>query len=806
MARIVCRTAQRFLVGLGLALAATASPGGPSAPASGDRMRAFTVDVGTGLGMYFELPGGPEGRPWRIVYDTGKGQSSGTDNDMVSFLVSPTVGLKPASEGFEGDVIDYFVLSHPHEDHFNGAIAVFESFDVRNVIESKQILNLRYLARFKVSAMQEILAARERGLESRYYVVALPYPNGFDQPRDGQPFDEYELVEGFLPGYLKGKVDPRKGQGKVRFPFGPDQVAQPVEVPVNELIKDERVLKKLDPEFVEGVMPIDVLPVGTQFALGREGGFTVLHGDTVAALDPENVHDESYRASTPYYREADLNDSSVAIRVHYKATSIMVPGDAEGRDKRPSSMLHLADLFGTGEDEDAYTAEEMASYLRMDRPEGERLPLLPGFERYVMAGAEMLELFDSGYVTLDRVTPEDLEVAHGDKEWTIKAKKFESPGDVPDGIIGWAKGGGKRRETVHPEWKERLLRLHQDLALNRQKMESLRNRFLGWLKGAKPRLDKDGKSFRLIWDKPVYTITNLVNITERVFYVDPSLANLLAGFVLRSDEFLDYLAPEDRSQWAKRGERHMLDVADQIKAESGIDILKSDVLVFGHHGSFTSGSLGFVLRVDPNVGIISADDKNYTGSTLPDFSALFWNMNSHHPKARALLHSLFFHADLLARKRGEPVDGYAERNRYSQSAARVFRRRRRWPIPLWRTDFNDDLTNVNTLTDNIAIETDGSAPIWAFARHIGKDGKDALPEDAAANPDRYRYWSQELVGSHPAGSPEIRPHDPSGVIRTFAVEDRLEESMALRGIMPAPRSELEELADESYEDWTHDHE
>ena len=152
----------------------------------------------------------------------------------------------------------------------------------------------------------------------------------------------------------------------------------------------------------------------------------------------------------------------------------------------------------------------------------------------------------------------------------------------------------------------------------------------------------------------------------------------------------------------------MIAVADQIEAESGIDVLDSDVLVLGHHGSFTSSSLGFMLRVDPNVGIISADDKSYAGSTLPDFSALFWNMNSHHPQARSILHSIFFHADMLALKRGEPVDGYAWRNRYSQSAARVFRRRRRWPVPMWRTDFNDDLENVNTLMDNILIETDDS--------------------------------------------------------------------------------------------------
>lgn len=69
-----------------------------------------------------------------------------------------------------------------------------------------------------------------------------------------------------------------------------------------------------------------------------------------------------------------------------------------------------------------------------------------------------------------------------------------------------------------------------------------------------------------------------------IFYVDPYLAHLLAGFILRSDLFLEYLAPTDPAEWAKRGERHMMDVAAQIKAESGTDVLKSDVLFFGHHG------------------------------------------------------------------------------------------------------------------------------------------------------------------------------------------------------------------------------
>lgn len=318
------------------------------------------------------------------------------------------------------------------------------------------------------------------------------------------------------------------------------------------------------------------------------------------------------------------------------------------------------------------------------------------------------------------------------------------------------------------------------------------------MKGSKPRLvwSKELGRFLLDYEKPVWTITNLVQLTEQIFYVDPYLAHLLAGFILRSDLFLEYLAPKDEGEWSKRGERHMRDVAAQIKQESGTDVLKSDVLFFGHHGSFTSSSLGFVLAVDPNVGIISADDKSYSGSTLPDFSAMFWNLNSHHPHSRAILHSLFFHADLLAARRGEAPDELAAKNRFSASAARIFRARRRFPIPIWRTDWNDDLVDDNTLVDNLVIESDGTKPIWDWVRRKKGEpkGPDFIPASAAGieHIPEYQYWFQ-LLGFTPPSGAQIRPTDPSGEIRSFQVGDP-----AARKKAPGDASEDEDEP----EDWT----
>jgi beta-lactamase superfamily II metal-dependent hydrolase len=132
----VGKLAGTLAASLALAGAAVAGPG---------EFKTYTVDIGTGLAVYMEFPVAGRDRPVRVVYDTGKGRGKGADNDLVSFLSSPEIGLKIAATAAQntgdrdsvadesmpdGDVIDYFLLSHPHEDHFNGAKAMFDRFDV----------------------------------------------------------------------------------------------------------------------------------------------------------------------------------------------------------------------------------------------------------------------------------------------------------------------------------------------------------------------------------------------------------------------------------------------------------------------------------------------------------------------------------------------------------------------------------------------------------------------------------------------------------------------------------------------------
>lgn len=772
---------------VGLAFATTLTLGGAWAKRSDkSKFRTYTVDIGTGLAVYMEFPPkNPEDRPFRVVYDTGKGASEGLDNDLVSFLTSPKIGLKHAQGDFDGDIIDYFILSHPHEDHFNGAKPLFESFDVRNIIESKQIPSIKYLKRFKSAAIEEIYAAKQAGKDAHYYVVGTPYPNGFDQPRDGKPYDEYALCEQNLPAFMKGKIDCRYGQGKVRYPFGPGQVSQAIEWDLFHFMgESEKGMKSLAPELHGKTLEVEVIPVGTRFDFDprRNSGFTVVHADTIAAFDPHNHDKAAYKAAWPYYKEPDLNDGSVSIQATYGKASVFVPGDTEGRDKKPTARYSLADVFGSGEGADKYTEEDMMMHLGWDRPKDEQLPILPFADPYILSSEGLRRLAFYSFVTYDRFNPEGFEIKPAAGAASVPPVVFFSPGQIPERAVYWDRRTEEERKLIHPDWRRRLFALHESLKSNRQKRAVLKGRFSGWVKGKAPRIVWDEEFGRFLpnWKEKVWTITNLVQLAERVYYVEPYLAHILAGFIMASQPFLEYIAPPDRRDWAKRGEKHMLHVAAEIKKETGgaVDVIKSDVLFFGHHGSFTSSSLGFVLSVAPNVGVISADDKSYSGSTLPDFSALFWNLNTHHPRSRAIFHSAFFHADLLAKKRGEPISDITKRKRFSHSASKIFQTRRLkgGAIPIWRTDFNDDLTDKNVLVDNIVIESDGTKPIWQWARNPDGDTENRwkIPEAEQGLEfiPKYQYFFQALGFRNPSGK-AIRPHDPSGEIATFQVRHRL---------------------------------
>ena len=738
----------------------------------------YTVDCGTGLAAYLEWPSDhPEKRPIRMIYDAGKGGGEGVNNDLVKFLASDEIGLKVANGDFEGDIIDYVLISHPHEDHYMGSKPVFDCFDVRNVIESKQSHSIRYLKRFKGPAINEIMTAKAQGKDAHFYLVGLPYPNGFNQNRDGKAYDEYAIAEKHLPNCLKGKVDVRKGQGEVSFPFSPEDVLQNVTVTVKFLMAEvEKSYRYVNPEYLGSEIDIDLLPVGTQFSFGRYGGFNITHGDTIAPFDAKDTTSETYKEAWPYYRECDVNDASVGIQAFYKDARVLIPGDCEGRHTKPTTTVTLSDIFGTREGKEDYTREDVLKHLRRDKPEDEQLPLIPSAERYVMGSKALMELAYNSYIGFDKITPVAFAIKRDGKVTMIPANNYQSPQDIPDSVINWDSRSEEQRQAVHPKWRERVFQLHQDLKVNKQKLNGLLTRFRGWNRGKKKRLVYDEETQRYLPDPQAryWSIVNLVQLTERVFYVDPGIANILAGYIISSPIFLEYMAPACAHEKSLRGEKHMIDVAAVVLKESGEDILDSDVVFFGHHGSFTSSSIGFIHRVSPNVGIISADDKSYAGSTLPDFSSLFWNLNTKHPNSRAILHSIFFHADLLAKRRGEPVDTYVEENRYSASAAKVFRARDMWPIPLWRTDLNDNLINKNTLLDNILIQTNGETPIWDWNKHKDSKGNvhpfvKEIEDDFANDPDKYCYWSSQLISAQASGSRLLRPHDPSGEMMMFDI-------------------------------------
>ena len=364
-----------------------------SAHAEG-KFKVHTIDVGTGTGVYIEVPSVPgEDRPYRIIYDTGKGRNDGLDSDLVSFLASGKIGLKTREGDFGGDVIDYFIISHPHEDHFNGAKPVFDLFDVRNVIESKQLHSSRYLMRFKSPAVNEIMGARAAEKDAHFYVVGLPYPNGFDQARTGEAYDEYALCASNLPEFMKGVVDPSRFKGQVHWPFGPDQVAQTVNWPVPHLVGESAEgLAAVNPQYREKSLPVDVIPLGTRFELGRDGNFTIVHADSIAALNHTLQDSETYSKAWPYYRGEDLNDGSVSIQVQYKNASVFIPGDTEGRHSKPETKFSLEDIFGGENPEDSYTENDIMEWLRWSKPVEEQLPLLGFAMNYIHSSFDIRRL------------------------------------------------------------------------------------------------------------------------------------------------------------------------------------------------------------------------------------------------------------------------------------------------------------------------------------------------------------------------------------------------------------------------------
>lgn len=362
---------------------------------SGSEMHFYAIDVGTGLSLFFEIPR-PGQRPARVLYDAGE-----STDEVAKFLASPPVSLKTASGENQGDVIDYLILSHPHRDHYFGAKKVLKNFDVRHIIESKQILSQQYLQQFKVPAIEEIVSATKRGEEAAYYVVALPYPRGFESSPEFH-INEYDLCQKNLPEHMK--ILTCRTASAPKFPFSLN-VAQDIAIPMDKFAGAAEVAG-------ESKMPVKVIPIGTRVNLAENAYFTILNGDSIAAFRPEIAEgepgsDKVYNEAKDYFKGVDFNDSSVAIQVVHGASRFFLPGDSHGRAAKPDFTVSIEEAFG----ENAYKKEQVKDRLNLS------FGSVPQeWENYILGGTEMVKKIRSSFVSYDRVTPVEMKVKIAGKE------------------------------------------------------------------------------------------------------------------------------------------------------------------------------------------------------------------------------------------------------------------------------------------------------------------------------------------------------------------------------------------------------
>lgn len=120
-----------------------------------DRLRVSFIDVGQGDAALIEFPGGRsmliDAGAWSEEYDAG-------EQIVVPFLKRRGIAT-----------LDWFVASHPHADHIGGAASVFESLDVRSVLEGGPAVQDPVYVRYR----QAIEAERSAVLNVRHADTAL---------------------------------------------------------------------------------------------------------------------------------------------------------------------------------------------------------------------------------------------------------------------------------------------------------------------------------------------------------------------------------------------------------------------------------------------------------------------------------------------------------------------------------------------------------------------------------------------------------------------------------------------------------
>lgn len=96
--------------------------------AQGDHLlRVHFIDVGQGDAIWIQGPVAPGAASGLNVIIDG-GPDKGGNNRLPAYLKH--YGLKP------GSIIDWVILSHPHDDHYLGLFGIFKDYQVRRTLDS----------------------------------------------------------------------------------------------------------------------------------------------------------------------------------------------------------------------------------------------------------------------------------------------------------------------------------------------------------------------------------------------------------------------------------------------------------------------------------------------------------------------------------------------------------------------------------------------------------------------------------------------------------------------------------------------
>lgn len=178
-------------------------------PANTEDLIVHYIDVGQGDSILVQAPGGEN-----MLIDAGPGAS---EDELIAYLDSLNI-----------ETIDYFVLTHPDEDHIGGADLVFNEYTVSSVIlpdcqkDTKAYENLENaIIAEKCERREPIAGEKFTFCEGAYVTVLAPisesysdvndysvvlrmdyYETSFLFTGDAHETSEYEMIERFTKGQL----------------------------------------------------------------------------------------------------------------------------------------------------------------------------------------------------------------------------------------------------------------------------------------------------------------------------------------------------------------------------------------------------------------------------------------------------------------------------------------------------------------------------------------------------------------------------------------------------------------------------